>query len=160
MDKERRAALIAAAEAEPFRRLLGIEVLAVAEGYARCRMACTAEMGNIHGAVHGGAIFALIDEAFELSSNTRERAAVALNMTITYLKAPPRQASLVAESREVSRTRRTAVYQIEVACAEEKIALCQALVYITDKANPVFPETGQGTSSQQCSSTTSPSRKG
>ncbi|MEN6617050.1 MAG: PaaI family thioesterase, partial [Syntrophorhabdus sp.] len=107
----------------------------VSEGYALCEMRYTDDMDNIYGNAHGGAIFGLIDEAFEISSNSHDRISVALNMNITYMKPPRKGSMLVAESNESHRTNRTASYYITVKDGDEMIAVCQALVY--RKSDPI-----------------------
>jgi len=86
---------------------------------------------------HGAAIFALIDEAFEISSNSHGNIAVALNINVTYMMPPEKNTTLTAESREINRTRRTASYQITVRNNQNLIAVCQALVYIKDEQSPL-----------------------
>ena len=68
---------------EPFARRFGIELIELGEGTSKVRMTATADMENLFGMIHGGAIFALIDEAFETASNSHGSLAVALNMNIT-----------------------------------------------------------------------------
>ena len=114
---------------EPFARLLGIRLVEVDEGYAACEMEYREDMDNIHRMAHGGAVFSLIDEAFEISSNSHGTMAVALSMNVTYLKPATKQTLLRAESREVHCGRKTATYQITVKDDDGLIALCQALVY-------------------------------
>ena len=130
-------ALINKSEEEPFARHLGIRVLDVGEGYAQVEMHLEPSSANIHGIPHGGAIFSLIDEAFEMASNSHGAIAVALNMNITYT-APARIGTVVrAEAREQSCSRRTATYDIRV--EDESgglIAICQALVYRKDDRLP------------------------
>jgi acyl-CoA thioesterase len=87
-------------------------------------------MQNIFGMAHGGAIFALIDAAFETACNSHGTMAVALNVNINYLAAPAPGAKLIAEARELHLTRKTGNYDIKV--KEENgslIAVCQALAY-------------------------------
>jgi acyl-CoA thioesterase len=129
---------------EPYAQLLGIRLKAVDEGYALCEMEFREEMGNIYRAAHGGAIFSLIDEAFEISSNTHDRVAVALNMNVTYMKPPVKNTLLVAESTETHRTKRTASYHITVRDDEGMVAVCQALVYRKNDPIPFLAETGDG----------------
>ena len=115
---------------EPFARMLNIKVLEVKAGYARVQATIRREMLNIHGITHGGALFALVDEAFELASNSHGTMAVALNMNITFFAPTGPGDTLTAEAKEVFRTNRTATYQIEVTKDEGGlIATCQALVY-------------------------------
>ena len=97
----------------------------------------TSEMENILGMAHGGAIFALIDEAFETAANSHGTIAVALNMNITYISSPPMKSLLRAEAREISLTRRTASYLINVTDAQDQlVATCQALVYRKEEKLP------------------------
>jgi acyl-CoA thioesterase len=124
---------------EPFAGLLNITLKDVSEGYALCEMTYTEQMDNIFGMAHGGAIFSLIDEAFEISSNSHDHVAVALNINVTYMRPPRKNSLLTAESKEINRTRRTASYHITVKDDQHLIAVCQALVYITDKAVPFLP---------------------
>jgi acyl-CoA thioesterase len=122
---------------EPFARLLGIELKDISPGHSIVEMVFRPEMENIHSMVHGGAIFALIDEAFETASNSHGTVAVALNMNITYISSPSVGTLLRAEAREVSLTHRTASYLINVIDAQRRlVATCQALVYRKDEKLP------------------------
>ncbi len=118
------------ASQEPFARLLKLDVIEIRPGSARVQMKVDFSKLNIHGITHGGALFALVDEAFELASNSHGQMAVALNMNISFF-APTRPGdTLVAEATELNRTPRTATYQIHVENSQgEKICTCMALVY-------------------------------
>jgi acyl-CoA thioesterase len=129
MDEGTRQAFMKKVTEEPFAKFLDIRLVDVGEGYAFCEMMYGEEMDNIHGTAHGGAVFSLIDEAFEISSNSHGTTAVALNMNITYVKPAKKNSMLQAESREMNRGRKTATYQITVRDGEGLVALCQALVY-------------------------------
>lgn len=117
-------------EGEPFRRLLGIRLLSLESGYACVEMKVERSMLNIFEYAHGGAIFSLIDAAFELASNSSHFRSVALNVNVSYLK-PAKEGDLLrAEAREVNSTRKTAFYQIEVKNQRgELVATCSALAY-------------------------------
>ena len=117
------------AEREPFAEKMGIRVLELREGYALTEMPLGEDLKNIHGIVHGGAIFSLIDAAFELASNSHGVPAVALNMNVTFHRVPKRD-PLRAEAKEVSATKRIASYLIEARDGDGLlVATCQALVY-------------------------------
>ena len=117
------------AEEEPFATKMGIKVVGLGEGYALTEMPLEEDLKNIHGIVHGGAIFSLIDAAFELASNSHGVPAFALNMNITFHQ-PPKKGPLRAEAKEISATKRIASYLIEARDARGAlIASCQALVY-------------------------------
>jgi acyl-CoA thioesterase len=94
-------------------------------------------MNNIYDRAHGGAIFGLIDEAFEAAGQTEGTVAVALNVSVTYVSSPKAGQRLRAEAREVSRTKKTAGFDIKVADKDGNlIATCQALAYRTGKPIP------------------------
>ena len=136
MDEKKKAAYFKKVDEEPLAGLLGIRLKDVGDGYALCEMEYTEKMDNIYGNAHGGALFSLIDEAFEISSNSHENVAVALNINVTYMRPPRKNSLLMAESREINRTRRTASYYITVKDSENLIAACQALVYVKDQPIP------------------------
>ena len=130
MDEKVRAAIFRQVAKEPFVQKFGLKLTALDEGYSRVEMNFTPDMENIFGLAHGGAIFALIDEAFETASNSHGTMAVALNMNITYVSSPAPGSKLTAEAKEFSRTAKTANYDIKV--LDERgtlITSCQALVY-------------------------------
>jgi acyl-CoA thioesterase len=129
MEGWKREAFLRKVAEEPFSKLLNIKLVDVREGYALCEMPYTGALDNIHGIAHGGAVFSLIDEAFEISSNSHGTVALALNMNMTYIKPAVKNSLLRAESKEISRGRRTATYQITVEDSEGLVAICQALVY-------------------------------
>jgi acyl-CoA thioesterase len=116
-------------------------LIEVGEGYALVEMKCTKEMENIFQMTHGGAIFALIDEAFEISCNSHGTVAVALNVNITYHKASSPESTLRAEAKEVAKTRRTGSYYITVKDEKENlIASCQALAYRVGEKLPFLED--------------------
>ena len=138
MDQKVRAAIINAAHQEPFARLLGIELLELEDGYSRVEMVYDpARQNNIYGRAHGGAVFGLIDEAFETAGQTDGTVAVAMNVNVTYIASPEPGDRLHAEARRVTQTKRTANYDIKVTDSSDRlIAICQALAYRTGKPIP------------------------
>jgi acyl-CoA thioesterase len=104
-------------------------------------MVLTKDLENIFATVHGGAIFGLIDEAFQAAGNSHGTMAVALNMSITYMAAPEPGTKLQAVAREVHATPWTATYDIRVTDDTERlIAACQALAYRTKNRLPFLEE--------------------
>ena len=94
-------------------------------------------MDNLFGRAHGGAIFALIDEAFETVGQTDGTMAVAMNVNVSYVASPEAGTRLRAEAREVNQTKRTENYDIRLTDGEGRlIATCQALTYRTGKPLP------------------------
>ena len=96
------ARLVEGSKQEPYARLLGMEVKEVRKGYALAEMRFVPDIENIFGMAHGGAIYSLLDEAFQTAANSHGSLAVALNMSVTYVNAPEPGALLRAEAREVS----------------------------------------------------------
>jgi acyl-CoA thioesterase len=141
MDDTLKQAIYRKVEKEPFAQKFGLKLIDLDEGFSRVEMTFTPDMENIFGLAHGGALFALIDEAFETASNSHGTMAVALNMNITYLSSPGPGSKLIAEAREFSRTRKTANYDIKVFDDQGNlIASCQALVYRKENPLPFLRE--------------------
>ncbi|MFC1867715.1 PaaI family thioesterase [Thermodesulfobacteriota bacterium] len=117
-------------EKEPYAVKLGMKLVEIGPGHAVVEMKQQEDTSNIFGMTHGGAIFSLIDEAFQVSCNSHGTVAVALNVTVTYHQAPDRNSTLRAESREVHRSKKTGTYEIRVTDENNSlIASCQALAY-------------------------------
>ncbi|MCD6570354.1 MAG: PaaI family thioesterase [Deltaproteobacteria bacterium] len=141
MDKKIKDAIFKKIEEEPFAQKFGIELIELDEGYAKVQMDVAHYMENIFGMIHGGAIFALIDEAFEAASNSHGTIALALNMNVSYIAPPTLGSRLTAEAKELSLTKRTANYDIRVYDEEGKlIALSQTLVYHKSERLPFLKE--------------------
>ena len=141
MESKIREAIFRRVEHEPFAGKFDLKLIDLDEGYSKVAMVFTPDMENMFGKAHGGALFALIDEAFETASNSHGTIAVALNMNIAYLASPSAGATLTAEAREINRTNKTAVYDIKVVEGENRLlASCQALVYRLDKPLPFLDQ--------------------
>jgi acyl-CoA thioesterase len=115
---------------DAFAELCGIEIIEAGPGSARVRLAVDGRHLNSLGMVHGGVLFTLADMAFAVAAHSRGRSAVAINTTISFMKAG-RTELLFAEAREVSRNRRLATYSVQVADdSGEALCLFQGTVYI------------------------------
>ena len=137
MNETVRKAIFKKVAEEPFAKKFGLQLIEVHEGYAKVEMRFTQDMENMFGMAHGGAIFSLIDAAFEIASNSHGTMAVALNMNINYLASPEKGALLTAEAREINKTKKTAAYDIRTTDDSGKLlASCQALVYRLEKPLP------------------------
>ncbi len=141
MDEKVRQGILKQLEKEPFSKKFGLTLVDMQEGYARVEMRFTEDMENMFGMAHGGAIFSLMDSAFEVASNSHGTMAVALSMNINYLASPAKGAKLTAEAREINKTRRTAAYDIRAIDDSGKLlATCQSLVYRLDKPLPFLTD--------------------
>ena len=109
--------------------LLGMELLDVAPGSARVRMDVKPEHLNSFRTAHGGTIFALADYAFEAAANAYGTVAVALNVSISFIKAAG-LGELTAEAVEASTGNRVRNYDITIRDAGgETVALFHGMVY-------------------------------
>ena len=142
MDETVKIAITQAVKREPFAQALKMELIELEDGYSVVRMVNDPDkMNNIYNRAHGGALFGLIDEAFETAAQTEGTIAVALNVNITYVASPRPGVVLEAQARQISQTKKTAVYEIKVRDQDDSlIATCQALAYRTGKPIP-FLET-------------------
>lgn len=114
---------------EGYARFLGIELEELREGYARVRMRVTENLHNIFATAHGGALFSLLDEAFELACNSHVEDAVAMSVTVHYVR-PVTEGTVVAEAQEVVLTARTGIYDITAYDeAGNPVAFARALCY-------------------------------
>jgi acyl-CoA thioesterase len=133
-----REAIFKAAKQEPFARALQMALVELADGHSVVEMIYEpGKMNNIYARAHGGAIYALIDEAFETAGQTDGTIAVALNVNVTYVSSPQPGRRLQAVARRISQTKKTAGYDIKVTDQNGQIiATCQALAFRTGKTIP------------------------
>ena len=126
---------------QPLAPKMGLSLVDVSPGHALVKMATGPHLTNILGGIHGTAIFALIDEAFQASCNAHGTVAVALNMNLTFHQAPEVGDVLTAASKELHCGRRTATYLISVTDSQNRlIATCQALAYRKRDHLPFLPD--------------------
>ena len=138
MDQKVKDAICNAVQHEPFAKAMKIRLVDLELGFSVVEMIYNPEhMNNIYARAHGGAVFALIDEAFETAGQTDGTIAVALNVNVTYVSSPEPGATLRAEAKKVSQTKKTAGYDIRVSDASGNlVATCSALAYRTGKPIP------------------------
>lgn len=101
---------------------LGMEILQVGPGTAKLAMTITQTMLNGHGTAHGGYIYTLADSAFAFACNSYNERAVASHCSMTYMRPGKPGKKLIATAREVSRTGRSGLYDVEISQDDEIIA--------------------------------------
>src|ERR1051325_4081293 len=117
-----------------FSQWMGVEVLVVKEGYSRIRMTIRKEMVNGFGIIHGGLPFSLADSAFAFACNNRNNLSVALDVTITFMKAVNIGDVLTAEAKEIHNGKSTGVYLIAVTNQKnEQVAFFKGTCFRTSK---------------------------
>ncbi len=97
------------------------------------------DMQNIFGMLHGGAVFSLLDEAFQLACNARGEVAVAQQVNTYFVAAARPDTRLIAEAKELNATRKTALYDVRVFEEADKrlLATAQALAYRKGGSLPI-----------------------
>ena len=114
---------------DQFAKHNNIELLAVAPGHATAKMTLHPHHLNALKTVQGGAIFTLADFTFAAACNSHGTVAVALNVSITFMK-PALTGTLRAEAREISKNFKVGVYAVEVRDDQgDLIANFQGLAY-------------------------------
>jgi acyl-CoA thioesterase len=116
---------------DAFASWLGATIETIEPGAARVSLTVTEAMLNFHGMTHGGLVFALGDIAFAAASNSHGQTALALNVTISFLRPTAVGDHLVAEAKEVQLGGATALYDILVTeqNSQRLVAKSQATVY-------------------------------
>jgi len=119
---------------DAFAGLCGIELLDAGPGYAKTGLKVDKRHLNSLGIAHGGIVFTLADMAFAAAAHSRGKSAVAINTTISFIKAGKAD-TLYAEAKEVSRNRKLATYSVQVTeSSGEVLALFQGTVYIRSES--------------------------
>ena len=115
---------------DTYAALSGVELLEIAEGYAKASMKVTGEHLNGVKSVHGGAIFTLADYAFAVAANSHGRISVAVNASISFFKGAPEGGMLYAEAEEISDHPKLGSYVVRVTDEEgDLVAQFQGMVY-------------------------------
>jgi len=118
---------------DPFSQLLDMHLVDGGPGFAVVSMKVANKHMNFLGGGHGGAIFALADTAFGLAANSHDKISIGINANIAYVKGVAEGDQLLAEAREISRGRKTAVYNVDVTCGKTMIATFTGTVHVTNR---------------------------
>jgi len=117
-----------------FARLLGMEITEARDGYARVIMDSKGK-NNPRGVAHGGAVFALADQAFGIAANCCGGAPrVAVSIHIQYLA--PATGSLVAIARRVEDNGTYSTFRVVVYEGERIIATFDGVAILLDMLSP------------------------
>lgn len=119
---------------DKFSEWMGIQMLEIREGYSRISMEIREEMLNGFGIVHGGIPFSMADSAFAFACNNRNNLSVALDVTISFMKALHVGDILTAEAKEIHNGRSTGVYLITLTNQKgEQVGLFKGTCFRTGK---------------------------
>jgi len=95
-------------------KALGIVIGAVGPGTSTATMTVRKDMLNGHALCHGGLITTLADSAFAFACNAYNEVTVASGFDVNLLASARLGDVLTAEAKEISKSGRTGVYDIQV----------------------------------------------
>ena len=101
-------------EQDTFGKWLNPTIKKIDAGYCLMTLSVRPEFLNGVGTVHGGIVFGIADTAFAYASNSHNRVAVALDVSISYPNAGQPNDLLTIEAKEIYLGGRTAIYQVTV----------------------------------------------
>jgi len=117
-----------------FSQWLGIEIIAIEDGYSKIQMTVRDEMVNGFGIVHGGIAFSLADSAFAFACNNRNNLSVALDTSINFTCPVRVNDTLTAEAREIHDGRSTGLYLVTITNQHDiEVALFKGTCFRTGK---------------------------
>ncbi|MGD6806808.1 MAG: hotdog fold thioesterase [Candidatus Bathyarchaeia archaeon] len=108
---------------------LGLKVLEAREGYSKVIMKVEKIHTNALGFTHGGAIFTLADYAFAHACNYGDNVAVAVQVSINFLKPTAEGDLLIAEATRVSDGKTTGLYNVTVQKEDKIVAFFTGLAF-------------------------------
>lgn len=113
-DNTRQQAINDLIQKDAFANYLGAKIEIIKPGYSRVSLTITEDMTNFHATTHGGIIFSIGDMAFAAACNSQGKVAVALNVSICFVRPSYPGDRLVAEAKEEHSGRRTSLYTIKI----------------------------------------------
>ncbi len=133
-EAERRVKRLAARN--DFAHRLGVRCIAGGAGHAVVQMTVGERHLNFNGTCHGGMLFTLADTAFGLASNSHGMLAAGIDAHMTYHVAAQQGDVLTATASEISRSRKLAVYRIDVTRPDGAlVGSFTGTVYVTSRPN-------------------------
>jgi acyl-CoA thioesterase len=112
-----------------FRELLGINLVEAKDGYAKMTMKVTKAHINALGFTHGGVIFSFADCAFAEAANSGDKIAVAVQVSINFVRPTVEGDVLTAEAVRVSEGKTFGLYSVTVRKEDKTVAVFSGLAY-------------------------------
>jgi acyl-CoA thioesterase len=99
---------------DAFSQWLGIKVLEVTEGSCKLKMTVRKEMTNGFDIAHGGISYSLADSALAFAANSDGIQSLSIETSISHIKKVMSGDTLIANSQEISKNKKNAVYNINI----------------------------------------------
>ena len=112
-----------------FRELLDIKVLETKDGYAKMSMTVSKNHTNAYGFTHGGVLFSFADCAFAEAVNFGDRKAVAVQVSINYLRPTVEGDVLTAEANVVSDGKTLTLCSVVIKKEDKDVAMFSGLAF-------------------------------
>ena len=117
---------------DAFSQWLGINIIKVSEGFCKLKMRVRKEMTNGFNIAHGGISYSLADSALAFAANSDGIQSLSIETSISHTKKVLLGDTLIAETKEISKTNKSAVYSISITNQENiEVAKFKGEVYRT-----------------------------
>tara|TARA_B100000674_G_C37922384_1_gene953912 strand:- start:1294 stop:1710 length:417 start_codon:yes stop_codon:yes gene_type:complete len=119
---------------DAFSQWLGIKVIEISEGKCTLEMTVRDEMTNGFNIAHGGIAYSLADSALAFAANSSGIQSMSIETSISHTKKVKSGDVLKAITKEVNKSKKTAIYYITITNQENmEIAHFKGTVYRTDR---------------------------
>ncbi len=119
---------------DAFSQWLGIEILEITKGYCKLKMIVRKEMTNGFDIAHGGISYSLADSALAFAANSDGIQSLSVETSIAHTKKVMSGDTLIAETQEVSKNDKSAVYNINITNQDNvEVAHFKGKVYRTKR---------------------------
>ena len=119
---------------DAFSQWLGIKVIEISEGKCTLEMTVRDEMTNGFNIAHGGIAYSLADSALAFAANSYGIQSMSIETSISHTKKVKSGDVLKAITKEVNKSKKTAIYYITITNQENmEIAYFKGTVYRTDR---------------------------
>ena len=119
---------------DAFSQWLGIKLIEISEGKCTLEMTVRDEMTNGFNIAHGGIAYSLADSALAFAANSYGIQSMSIETSISHTKKVKSGDVLKAITKEVYKSKKTAIYYITITNQENmEIAHFKGTVYRTDR---------------------------
>ena len=119
---------------DAFSKWLGIEVIELSKSFCKLKMTVRKEMTNGFNIAHGGISYSLADSALAFAANSDGIQSLSVETSISHTKKVMSGDTLIAETQEMSKDDKNAVYNINITNQDNiEIANFQGKVYRTER---------------------------
>ncbi len=113
--------LVKESAGEPISRFLETRLITLEPGFARVSMKVKPDYLTLNGAVFGGIIMSIADQAFSYAVNSVAPSSLAADFHINFMNSPQPDDELIAECRIIKNGRRVAFAEMTVANQDGKL---------------------------------------